>query len=144
MSFPNPINQWYLQLIKPSWAPPSYIFRPIWGILYTIIVITFGAVFYQVYMNMIPTSILLPFILNLIFNLSFTYIQFDLKNNIFASIDILLILCTLIWALIVIFPYMKWITIMNLPYLTWVVFATILQLTITWMNDQTPISSSKI
>ncbi len=77
---------------------------------------------------------MIPFVLNLIFNLSFSYIQFDLKNNALASIDIILILCTLIWALWAIYPYMEWVAIANIPYLAWVLFATILQLTITWMN----------
>lgn len=137
----TPTSSWYSQLIKPTWAPPAYIFSPVWRILYAIIAITFGTVFYQVYNNMIPKHVLLPFVLNLIFNLSFPYIQFDLQNNFLASIDILLILGTLIWAVVVIYPYIKWVAIANLPYLAWVTFATVLQLTITWMNR---FSSGKI
>lgn len=82
----------------------------------------------------IPWQVALPFILNLIFNLSFTYFQFGLKNNYLAAIDILLVLATLIWAMVAIFPHARWISYIQIPYLLWVTFATVLQLTITVMN----------
>jgi benzodiazapine receptor len=125
---------WYSTLIKPTWAPPSWLFGPVWGVLYAIIAVTYGTVFYKVYTKELPTIVALPFALNLVFNFSFTYFQFGLKNNLLASVDILLILATLIWALIAIYPHIKWIALANTPYLLWVCFATVLQLTITWMN----------
>ncbi len=82
----------------------------------------------------IPFMVALPFILNIIFNIAFTPIQFGLKNNLLASVDILLVLVTLVWALVVIYPYARAITYWNLPYLAWVCFATVLQLTITYLN----------
>ena len=78
--------------------------------------------------------VVLPFILNLIFNFAFTTIQFGLKNNLLAAFDILLTLGTLIWAMVAIYPYMRWITYIQIPYLLWVTFATVLQLTITYLN----------
>jgi tryptophan-rich sensory protein len=45
-----------------------------------------------------------------------------------------LVLITLITAIIFIFPYAKWVSVANTPYLLWVSFATVLQLTITWLN----------
>jgi len=71
---------------------------------------------------------------NLAFNFSFTYFQFGLKNNLLASVDILLVAITLIWALIVVWSYLSWVSYINLPYLLWVLFATALQLTITHLN----------
>jgi tryptophan-rich sensory protein len=82
----------------------------------------------------LPFIIILPFILNLIFNLAFTPLEFRLKNNFLAALDVLLVLGTLIWAMIVIFPYAPWITYFQIPYLIWVSFATTLQLKITWLN----------
>jgi len=125
---------WYSTLIKPTWAPPSWLFGPVWSVLYAIIAVTYGTVFYKVYTKELPTIVALPFVLNLIFNFSFTYFQFGLKNNLLASIDILLVLATLIWALVVIYPHIKWIALANIPYLLWVSVATILQLTITYLN----------
>lgn len=125
---------WYSQLIKPSWAPPSWLFGPVWSVLYVLIAVSFFTVFQKVFTKQLPAIIALPFVLNLIFNFSFTPIQFGLQNNILAALDILLVLGTLIWAMIVIYPHIKWVALINIPYLLWVLFATVLQLTITFLN----------
>lgn len=125
---------WYTELVKPVWAPPSYLFGPVWTALYIVIAVTYGTVLYKVIKGEWPAVILIPFFLNLFFNLIFSPIQFGLQNNFLASIDILLILTTLIWAMATILPYAKWIAIANIPYLLWVAFATVLQLTITYLN----------
>jgi tryptophan-rich sensory protein len=125
---------WYSTLAKPSWAPPSWLFGPVWTVLYAIIAVTFGSVLLRVWRGELPPSIALPFVLNLVFNFAFTPLQFGLKSNLLASIDILLVLVTLVWALVVIWPHLRFVVYANLPYLLWVSFATVLQLTITYMN----------
>lgn len=130
----NNSANWYQQIIKPSWAPPSWLFGPVWTFLYILIAISFGKVFLMAWQKKIPAIIVLPFILNLIFNFSFTPIQFELKNNYLAALDILLVLATLIWAMLAIFPHERWITYIQIPYLLWVIFATVLQLTVTYLN----------
>jgi tryptophan-rich sensory protein len=125
---------WYQKLLKPSWAPPSWLFGPVWAVLYAIIAVSFGAAGYMFWKGRISFLVLLPFILNLIFNFAFTPIQFGLKNNLLAAVDILLVLGTLIWAMVAIYPHARWIALVNVPYLLWVLFATILQLTITYLN----------
>jgi tryptophan-rich sensory protein len=57
-----------------------------------------------------------------------------LKNNLFAAIDIILVLITLVWAIVAIYPHVKWVAYAQVPYLLWVSFATVLQLTITYLN----------
>jgi translocator protein len=130
----NDSANWYQQIIRPSWAPPSWLFGPVWTFLYVLIAISFGKVFIMAWQRNIPAMVALPFILNLIFNLAFSPIQFGLKNNYLAALDILLVLATLIWAMLAIFPHMRWITYIQIPYLLWVIFATILQLTVTYLN----------
>lgn len=125
---------WYQQLIKPAFAPPSWLFGPVWTILYILIAISFGKVFLLAFKKQIPWIIALPFVLNLIFNFAFTPLQFGLKNNLLAAIDILFVLSTLIWLTIAIWPHARWVAYFQLPYLLWVSFATILQLTITYLN----------
>ncbi len=127
---------WYSTLLKPSWSPPSWLFGPVWSLLYIIIAFSFGTVFYKTYTGELRLLVALPFILNLIFNFSFTYFQFKLKNNLLAAIDILLTLGTLIWALITIWSHFHFIVYLNIPYFLWVSFASILQLTITYLNKR--------
>ena len=130
----NNTYNWYSQLKKPKWSPPSWLFGPVWSVLYILIFISFGKVFILAYQGIIPPIIILPFILNLFFNFIFTYIQFGLKNNLLAALDILLVLSTLISAMVVIYPYAPWIVYFQIPYLLWVSFATVLQLNVTYLN----------
>lgn len=128
---------WYSTLIRPSWAPPSWLFGPVWTVLYAIIAVSFGTVFYKAFTKQIPWIVAIPFLLNLVFNFTFTPLQFGLKNNILAAIDILLVVGTLVWAFVVIWksvPELRWVVYVNIPYLLWGTFATILQLTITFLN----------
>lgn len=125
---------WYQELVKPSWAPPSFLFGPVWTVLYILIAISFGKVFLMAFQKQIPLIIVLPFVLNLLFNFAFTPIQFGLKNNFLASVDILLVLLTIIWAMAAIYPHTRWVAYIQIPYLLWVSFATVLQMTITYLN----------
>lgn len=125
---------WYENLIKPSWAPPSWLFGTVWSILYPIIFISFAVVFYRAAMREIPLIVALPFALNLLFNFAFSPLQFGLRSNLLASIDILLVVITLVWALIAIWPYAKWVSLINIPYLLWGSFAMVLQFSITYLN----------
>ena len=125
---------WYSQLIKPYWSPPGCLFGPVWTFLYVLIVISFGKVFLMFFQKKVSFIVALPFILNLIFNFAFTPLQFGLKNNFLAAIDVVLVLVTLIWAIIAIYPHARWVAYIQIPYLLWVLFATVLQLTITYLN----------
>ena len=130
----NNTYNWYQQLIKPSWAPPSWLFGPVWSVLYILIAVSFGKVFLLFFQKQIPFIVVLPFILNLFFNFAFTPIQFGLRDNLWAAVDILLVLITLIWAMVAIYSHTRWVTYIQIPYLIWVSFATVLQLTVTFLN----------
>lgn len=126
--------EWYATLIKPEWAPPAFLFGPVWAVLYAVILVSFGYVAYLWWKRRIAFPVALPFLLNIVFNLAFSPIQFGLQNNLLAAVDILLVLATLVWALVSIWPRVRWVALANIPYLLWVSFATVLQLTITWLN----------
>ena len=75
-----------------------------------------------------------PFAINLVANLAFTPIQFGLRNLPLASIDILVVWTAIIGTMIVVWRYYRWVAVSQVPYLIWVSLATVLQLSITWMN----------
>ena len=126
--------EWYSKLKKPFFAPPSSVFGPVWSVLYLIIFSTYGYVIYLYIKKSVPFSVILPFILNLLFNFAFTPLQFGLRNNYLALIDIILVLITIISAIYKIYPYSKTISYLQIPYLLWVIFATVLQVSITYLN----------
>src|SRR3989338_8433294 len=112
---------WYASLIKPDWAPPSWLFGPVWSVLYAILFVTLGIVLYKVYRKEYPKSILAPLGLNLIFNFAFSPIQFTLQNNFLAALDIALVLVTLVWLIKSLWPHSRTLALINLPYLAWVI-----------------------
>ena len=125
----------YADYIKPSFSPPAWIFGPVWSVLYILIAISFGWVFLKVYQGQIPRMVALPFVLNLLANFSFTPVQFGLNNLPLASLVIMAVLVTLVWAMWAIWPYASWVTYIQIPYLLWVLFATVLQLSVTYLNS---------
>ena len=52
----------------------------------------------------------------------------------FLAADILVVWATIIWMVIAIWPSHRWVALAQGPYLAWVSIATVLQLSITWMN----------
>jgi translocator protein len=131
----NRTYDWYEKLKKPRWAPPNSLFGKVWTILYIVIGATFGYVFWRTYQNYFPLEVALPFMLNLVANALFTPLQFGLKSNKAALIDILITDATLIWAMVAIWPYSHLITYLQIPYLCWALFATALQISITILNS---------
>lgn len=125
---------WYATLTKPAWAPPAWLFGPVWSVLYIIIALSYGYVGYLWYKRKISYIVAIPFILNLVFNLLFSPIQFGLQNNLLALADIILVDITLVWALYAIYRHARWVALVNIPYLAWCLFATVLQFTITVLN----------
>jgi tryptophan-rich sensory protein len=128
------MNEWYQNLNKPNWAPQESVFGTVWSILYPIIFLVNGYVLYLFFQGKIGWLIALPFWLNLFFNIIFTPIQFGLKNNALALVDIVLVLVTIIWAMIAIWPQYKLVALAFVPYLIWVAIATALQFSITLKN----------
>jgi benzodiazapine receptor len=127
----------YHEYRKPAWAPPSWLFGPVWSLLYVLIALSFGYVFYLVFLHEIPYIVLIPLIANLIFNAAYTPTQFWIRNLLLATADVLLVLITLVWACVWMHPYVPLFVYVNLPYLAWVSFASVLQITITALNRPT-------
>ena len=124
----------YREYKKPSWAPPGWLFGPVWTVLYILIAVSFGGAALMFSRGEIDFVVILPFILNLFANLVFTPIQFGMHNFRLATVDIIVVLVSLVWLMIAIYPFAPWIAYMNIPYLLWVSFATVLQLTVASLN----------
>lgn len=127
-------KQWYDALAKPDWTPEPSTIGLIWQLLYPIILVTFLFVFVQAARKKLPWPAAMPFAINLVANLIFTPIQFGLRNLPLAAIDILIVWATIVWMALVIWKHQRWVALAQIPYFIWVSIATVLQLSITWMN----------
>lgn len=87
----------YVTWQKPDRSPEPRVFGAVRSFLYCIIAIVMASVIVKYIKKQIPFSALLPFILNIIANLLFTYIQFKLLNRTGAFIDIVIVLVTIVW-----------------------------------------------
>lgn len=125
---------WYDGLAKPSWTPAPGTIGTIWTILYPVIIIVFGYMIVRVVRGDAPTAILVPLAINVLSNVAFTPIQFGLKNLPLASVDIVIVLATIVWCMLVFWPHSRIASLALAPYLAWVSTATVLQLSIWWMN----------
>lgn len=127
-------KSWYSQLNKPEWAPDDKVFGRVWSVLYPIIIAVNIWVIVLLVQHKISLKTALPFWINLAANIAFTPIQFGLKNNLLAAIDIIIVLITIIWAMIAIWPHAYGLALAFVPYLVWVSIATALQLSILAKN----------
>jgi len=126
--------EWYDSLIKPSWTPAPGVIGTIWTLLYPIIIVVFGYAIWRVVRSTMPPSVLVPIAINVVANVAFTPIQFGLRNLPLASVDIVLVLVTIVWCMIAFWPYARWASLALTPYLVWVTIASTLQFSITWLN----------
>ena len=112
----NTNTPWY-DCIKPSIAPPSYVFPIAWTTLYILITIAFSR-------SMSNIAVRNTFIINLVLNVLWCYLYFGQKQLTAALFVILLL-----WITIVRIIYISDDIItqrLMYPYLAWITFATIL------------------
>jgi len=125
---------YYQSIVKPFFAPPEWVFGLAWGIIYPLIAIAFIYFAYLLYSGRVPRSLLWVFLANIAANIAFTPIQLGLQNTLLATVDILIVLGTLAFFEYKIFRSSKIIFLLLLPYLLWGTFATVLQLSISFLN----------
>ena len=126
--------EWYQHLTKPSWTPSPATIGLIWRVLYPIIAVTFGFIFWRAFRRRLPWPVTVPFAVNLAANFAFTPLLFGLRSLPLASVDILIVWATIPWAARAVWTHHRWVAVAQVPYFLWVSVATVLQLSITWMN----------
>jgi benzodiazapine receptor len=116
---------WYQSLNQPSFTPPSWVFGPVWTILYLMIaIVAYRIAYAQETSWKIPTLAL--WALQIVLNALWTPIFFGAKNLGGAMIYIGLrwvTICVLIWTTR---QVDKLSAFLMLPYLAWVSFASVL------------------
>lgn len=123
-------GEFYRELARPSWAPPGWLFGPVWSILYALMGIAAWLV-WRARGFAGARSALVLFIVQLVANALWTWLFFVWRQGSLAFAEIVL-LWVLILATIVLFWRVSNVAAaLLLPYLAWVSFAAALTLA-TW------------
>lgn len=124
----------YASIEKPFFAPEPWVFGLAWGIIYPLIAIAFIYALYLAYKKKIKWSLVGVFVINLMANFVFTPLQLDFPNQLWATLDIVVIVGTLAYLEWYFWKQNKILFLLLLPYLLWGSFATVLQTTVYMMN----------
>lgn len=125
---------WYESQTLPLFAPPSWAFGVAWSIIYPLIGLALAWALLKWLNGKLPHRYIAVFFLNLFANFAFSPLQFSLKSNLWAAADILVVLGTLIYLVCAGWRIARGAAYLLMPYLLWVIFATVLQLSVTYLN----------
>ncbi len=128
------IPVWYASLNKPSFTPPSWVFGPVWTILYLLM----GVALYLVYEKRLnkhgSNSWKYAFIVQLMLNVFWSIIFFGARS-LFGGLITILALWIAIAATIILFLRIRRSAgALMMPYLLWVTCATILNASLFLLN----------
>lgn len=115
---------------KPSFMPPKVLFPIVWTILYIIM----GISSYIIYQKGNKNNALQVYILQLIFNMLWTYFFFNIKAYLFSFIWIIILIVLVIIMIIKFVKINKTAGYLQIPYLLWLAFASILNFSIFLLN----------
>ena len=129
-------KEFYRQLNQPSWAPPSWLFGPVWTLLYTLMAIAVWLVWRNGGLRQNRAAIVL-FLLQLAFNAVWSWLFFAWRLGGLAFADILVL-----WILVATTVILFWRTSRTgasllVPYLAWVTFAAVLNVSVWQLNPST-------
>ncbi|HPX72301.1 MAG TPA: tryptophan-rich sensory protein [Methanoregulaceae archaeon] len=127
-------GSWYSTLIKPAFNPPSWIFAPVWTLLYILMGISLYLVIMEGMKGRDVRIPLLIFAIQLILNILWSYAFFGLESTFFGLLVIILLWISIVATMILFYPIRKAAAWLLVPYILWVSFATILTYTIYSLN----------
>jgi tryptophan-rich sensory protein len=128
MSFPP--GEWYAGLTKPAFNPPNWLFGPVWTMLYVMIAIA-G---WRSYLRERFGLSMKLWIAQLFLNWAWTPVFFG-AHLLWAALLVVLAMAAAILAFIVqTWPRDRLSAVLMLPYLAWVSFASLLNLSLAWLN----------
>jgi translocator protein len=125
----------YQQLQQPAWAPPPWLFGPVWIVLYVMM----GVAAWLVWRERGFGGARLPltlFLVHLIFNAAWTGIFFGLRNFGLAFAEIVVLWLMILAVLLLFWRVRPLAGALLLPYLLWVTYAAALNFALWRMNPQ--------
>ena len=123
----------YSQLDRPGWAPPGWLFGPVWSVLYTLMAVAAWLVWRKVGFQQATVAISL-FMTQLVANALWSWVFFAWHRGALAVVEILVL-----WGLVAATAVAFWrvqrlAALLLVPYLAWVSFAAALTLAL-WRRN---------
>lgn len=128
------VDSWYQSLQKPPFNPPSWVFGPVWTLLYLMM----GGALYLVWkrdpLEKPETRALTWFFIQLALNVLWSFFFFYLRQPALAFFEIIFLWLAIIVTVVHFFRINRWAGVLLLPYLVWVSFAAVLNFAIWRLN----------
>jgi benzodiazapine receptor len=128
-------GSFYIQLVRPDWAPPPSIFGPVWTALYALMGIAAWLVWRADGFHPAKVALTL-FLIQLALNASWSWLFFGWHQGALAFLDILLLWLLIVATLVAFWRIRPVAGVLLIPYLLWVSFASVLNYFIWQLNPQ--------
>jgi benzodiazapine receptor len=128
------IPTWYATLIKPSFAPPNWLFGPAWTLLYLCMGISFYLISISKLKKKNVNEAKKYFFFQLACNFIWSPVFFGLHNPMLGLIVIILLWILILLTMQKFYPISKPAFYLLVPYILWVSFATTLNAAIVLLN----------
>lgn len=123
----------YAQLAQPAWAPPGYVFGPVWTVLYTLMGLAAWLV-WRVGGFKSAQKALILYLVQLVFNALWSWLFFVWNLGLLSFIEILLLLALILITAICFWRIKPLAGVLLIPYLLWVIFAAFLNYSLWQLN----------
>lgn len=134
VTMPAVESLWFTELSKPFFQPPNWLFAPVWTILYILMGIAAGIVAASAMHERVGKLALVMFAVQLVLNVLWSFLFFGAQSLLGASICIIALWGTLLSTTVLFFKINKAAGWMMSPYILWVTFASVLTVTLFFMN----------
>lgn len=128
------VEGWYQSaLVKPEWTPSGRTIGAVWTALFSLMSISMWLVTRgkNLGQTLRPAKV---FLIQLLFNVMWSFIFFGLKKPGWALLDLLVLLVAIGVTIRVFYPISKVSSVLLIPYFLWVMFAGILNFQIWKLN----------
>jgi tryptophan-rich sensory protein len=128
------VKTWYRTIRKPSWNPPSWVFVPVWTLLYTMMALALTFIWQKGETGADIHVALAFFMTQLVLNAIWSYLFFGLRKPGAALFDILMMWLFIVLSMWAFYPLDVRAFWLMAPYLAWVTFAAVLNGTLARLN----------
>jgi benzodiazapine receptor len=121
--------EWYRSLERPSWAPPGWVFGPVWTALYTMMGVAAWLVWRRGGFGGARVALGL-FLVQLAFNAAWSWLFFGMRRADLAFAEIVLLWVLILATAVAFARHTRAAAWLLAPYLAWVAFAAVLNFTL--------------